>query len=292
MGITAFRFVPFKAISTSPICISALRCVISVTLFTAFAPEAFALTPEAARESCRMSVGRPIVQSCMKAAGGPANLEACRAKATPQVRACMAAALNAAHGRANVAVGIPTEAAPKTPAANALPAGFVAPPRTITDITAILDSEKPDLKTIQELKAEADANPTGKESREDLAQFYFDRGNARAQLGRLADTIADANKAIEVGRGAITANMMGRLIQLAAKQYSTAGDPKRAFDLYQRQLREVATQKGAKGYQFGANRAIAGILIQMGDIAQAEGYLRRSQPLIQEARTSGHPGWR
>ena len=239
-----------------------------------------------------MTVGRPIVQSCVKAAGGPANLEACRAKASPQVRACVMAALNAANGRANVAVAIPTEAAPKIPLGSALPAGFVAPPRTITDITAILDSEKPDLKTLEELKADADANPTGKESREDLAQFYFDRANARTQLGRLADSIADANKAVEVGRGAVTPNMMGRLIQLAALQYSAAGDPKRAFELYQRQLREVASQKGAGGYQFGANRSIAGILIQMGDIAQAEGYIRRSQPLIQEARTSGHPAKR
>ena len=68
--------------------------------------------------------------------------------------------------------------------------------------------------------------------------------------------------------------------------------PKKAFELYQRQLREVASQQGAKGFQFGANRAIAGILIQMGDIAQAEAYLRRSEPQIQEARTSGLPGKR
>lgn len=227
-----------------------------------------------------------------RAPGADANREACRAKATPQVQACVKSALNAANGRANVAVAIPTEAAPKIPVGNALPAGFVAPPRTITDITAILDSEKPDLKQIEELKSEADAKPTGKESREDLAQFYFDRGNARVQLGRLADSIADANKAIEVGRGAVTPNLMGRLISLAAQQYSAAGDPKKAFELYQQQLREVASQKGAKGYQFGANRQIAGILIQMGDVGQAEGYLRRSQPLLQEARTSGHPNMR
>ena len=46
------------------------------------------------------------------------------------------------------------------------------------------------LKKIEELKADADAVPTGKESHGDLAQFYFDRGNARAQLGRLAESIA------------------------------------------------------------------------------------------------------
>ena len=236
-----------------------------------------------------MTVGRPIVQACMRGSGGAGNFEACRAKASPQVKACVMAALNAANGRANVAVAIPAEAAPKVAPGSALPAGFVAPPRTITDITAILDSEKADLKTIEELKKAADSSPSGKESREDLAQFYFDRGNARAQLGRLADTIADANKAIEVGRGAVSALMMGRLMTLAVQQYSAAGDPKKAFEMSQRLIREISTQRGAKGYLFSANRTIAGILIQMGGIAQAEAYLRRSQPLLLEARTSGNP---
>ncbi len=264
--------------------LATLKCALAAAIVAASAP-AFALSVDAARENCRATVGRPIFQAC-KAAGG--NPEACHAQSSPKVHACVMAALNAANGRANVAVAIPAEAAPSVPAGNALPAGFVAPPRTITDIAAILDSEKPDAKKITELKADADAQP-GKESGEDLAQFYFDRGNARAQLGRLAESIADTNKAMEAGRGVISPNMMGRVIQLAALEYSAAGEPKKAFDLYQRQLREIATQKGAKGYQFGANRAIAGILIQMGDIAQAQAYLRRNDPLIQEARTSGHP---
>ncbi|MDH6259563.1 CHAT domain-containing tetratricopeptide repeat protein [Bradyrhizobium sp. BR13661] len=252
---------------------------------------AAALTQEAARENCRMTVGKPIVQACMHAGGG-ADREACRAKASPQVHACVLAALNAANGRANVAVELPKEAAPKLEPGTALPKGFIAPPRTISDITAILDSEKPNEKLIAELKADADSMPTGKEGREDLAQFYFDRANARAQLGRLAESIADANKAIEAGRGGISPRMMGRLMQLVALQYSAAGDPKKSVEMYQRQLREITTQPGAKGYQFSSYRAIAGSLIQMGDVAQAEAYLRRSQAAIQEARTSGLPGWR
>ena len=256
------------------------------------------LSKEAALERCRETVGRPIVKACMMALGGrgvpnaEANFEGCRAKASPQVKACVIAALNAANGRANVAVEAPKEVVPVAPVANAAPAGFVAPPRTISDITAILDSEKPDLKKIEQLKAAADAAPTGKESREELARFYFDRGNARSQLGRLADAIADADKSVEVGRGAVSPNLLGRLMQLQANQYATAGNPKKAFDIYQAMLREVAKLPGGKGYQFGANRAIAGILLQMGDVAQAETYVQRSQPLIQEARTSGLPGWR
>ncbi|TYO66080.1 CHAT domain-containing protein [Bradyrhizobium hipponense] len=256
---------------------------------------AAALTKEAALENCRMTVGKPIVQACMRAGGGPAggaNLEACRAKATPQVRACVMAALNAANGRANVAVELPKEVAPKLDPAAALPKGFVAPPRSIADITAVLDGEKPDEKMLAELRSDADDAPTGKESRQDLAQFYFDRANARAQLGRLAESIADADKAVEVGRGLVSANMLGRMMQLQSLQHSLAGDPKRSLEIMQRLLRESASMPGAKGLQFNTNRGIASVLIQMGDVAQAEAYLRRSLTAIQEARTSGHPNWR
>ncbi|MEH2513488.1 CHAT domain-containing protein [Nitrobacteraceae bacterium AZCC 1564] len=257
------------------------------------AQPAFAeLSKEKAIEQCRMSVGKPIVMACMRASGGMASLEACRVKATPKVKACVMAALMAANRRANVAVAVPTEAAPKLAPGMALPAGFVAPPRTISDITAILDSEKPDLKKIEETKADADAQPTGKESKQELAQFYYDRSNARGDLGRVAEAIADANKALEVGQGVISPNLKGRIIFLAGLNYMAAGDPKKALDLYLRQLREVAGQPGAKGYLFGANRQIAGLLIQTGDLAQADAYVRKNASAIQEARTSGIPQWR
>jgi CHAT domain-containing protein/tetratricopeptide (TPR) repeat protein len=272
--------------------------VLSAAVLTASAVSALALTQEAAVENCRNTIGRPFVQSCVRGMGGrqsasfEANLASCREQITPKVRACVMAAMNAANGRANVAVAAPTEAAPVAPAADALPVGFVAPPRTIADITAILDSEKPDVKKIEELKSDADDQPTGKESRGDLAQFYFDRGNARAQLGRLADSLADANKAIEVGKGAVSVNMLGRLMQLASLQYQVAGDPKKSLDILLQMQREIATAKGAKGFVFGVNRSIAGTYVQMGDVARAEATLSRSLPVLQEARTSGFPAWR
>ena len=213
------------------------RMLLAFALLLGSAGSAAALTKEAAIENCRMTVGKPIVHACMQAQGGRkagADIEGCRAKASPQVRACVMAALNAANGRANVAVEMPKEAAPKLDPGTALPKDFVAPPRNISDITAILDGEKPDAKLIAELKADADAAPTGKESRQDLAQFYFDRANARSQLGRLAESIADADKAVEVGRGAVSPNLLGRLMQLQSVQYSLAGDPKRALEVMRR----------------------------------------------------------
>ena len=198
---------------------------------------ALALTKEAAVENCRMSVGKPIVIACMR--GGGNSFEGCREKARPQVVACVIAALNAANGRANVAVAVPTEAAPKPMPGTALPAGFVAPPRTISDIRSILDGEKPDPALIERLKTAANAVPTGKETRGELSQFYFDRSAARSQLGRLAEAITDANKAIEVGRGVIDAFTMGRNTQLLALNYFYAGDLKQSLDIYLRMLRET-----------------------------------------------------
>jgi len=200
-------------------------------------------------------------------------------------------AMNAANGRANVPVAVPAEESIDLPVANALPAGFVAPPRTINDITAILDAEKPDASAIAKLKAAAEATPPTGRSKQDLAWFYYTRGNARAQLGRVNEAIEDANKAIEAARGTVDANFMGRLQQFAGLQYSFAGNPKQALAIFSGQAKDTNT-KGARGHLFGAYRQIASILVQMGDIAQADAYLRRSLALIQEARTSGLPGWR
>src|SRR5207302_9810474 len=86
-------------------------------------------------------------------------------------------------------------------------------------------------------------------------------------------------------------NLLGRLMQFVGLQYSAAGDPKGALEMFVRQGKEMDAA-GAKGYQFDSNRQIASIYLQMGDVTQAEAYLRRNMALIVEARTSGLPNWR
>ena len=122
-------------------------------------------------------------------------------------------------------------------------------------------------------------------------QIYYDRGNARARLSDLAGTIADAEKAVEIAHGAGDTNLLGRLEQFLALEYSATGDPKKALEIFQRLARDM-NGAGGEGYQFGAQLNISAILIQMGDLAQAEAYLKRNLTLIHEARTSGLPGWR
>src|ERR1700733_7046595 len=61
---------------------------------------------------------------------------------------------------------------------------FPAPPRTIADITAILDQQKPDPAAVAANKAKADAEPPVGLSGSELAHFYSERGSAAGDLGR------------------------------------------------------------------------------------------------------------
>jgi tetratricopeptide (TPR) repeat protein len=273
--------------------LASLIRLIGMTVALASLPSqpAQALTKEQAIENCRNSVGRPIVQACVKSGG---ELEACRNQAKPRVQACVVSALNAANARANVAVPLPKDQGPGKDIAKRaaeLPTSFVAPPRTINDITAILDGEKPDPAKLRKLKAEAEeAAPRGG-SPTDLARFYYRRGTARASLGQLKESIADAELATSLARKSGDANLVGRTEQFLGLRYIANGDMKRALAIFQQQAR-TSNVPGSKGYLFGAYRQIGAIMIQLGDVAQAEGYLRRSTALINEARTSGLPGWR
>ena len=105
---------------------------------------------ERARQQCGMAIVRPCVMR------------------EEQKQAARTPAPAAPKDDTNVT---PQSVAPIRPA-------FVAPPRTIADITAILDSEKPDEAKIAARKAAADVAPPQNVSAAKLAQFYYDRGNA------------------------------------------------------------------------------------------------------------------
>ena len=79
------------------------------------------------------------------------------------------------------------------------PPAFVAPPRKITDITAILDHEKPDAQKISRLRAQADVTIVGDDELK-LGDAYYGRAQARALLGRLREAAHDTERAIEFRR--------------------------------------------------------------------------------------------
>jgi CHAT domain-containing protein len=231
------------------------------------------------------------MQGMVKGGDREANLATCRAGVQPKMKACVHAALNAANGRANVAIEVYKNGKPKAEAVapgNALPAGFVPPPRTIADITAVLDNEKPDPAMLAKLKAEADSEPGKQVS---LADFYLDRGTARSLLGRNREALADGERALAAALASGDGFFGQRIRQFNGIQKMALGDIKGALQIAQFMITD-ANRPGQKGYLFNAQRMAAYILVQMGDIPQAEGYMRRSIALLQEARTSGLPGWR
>jgi len=267
----------------------------TIALVSLYLPQpAFADSFEQIQQACR-EAARPQVQTCMQTKQGTgdreSNLAACRNSAKPFVHACVQRAVQ------RTTIAKPAPAAPKADSggvpkdAVTLPAVFVAPPRSIADITAILDKEKPDAAKIAKLKADADVVPPKSASATDLAQLYYDRGNARALLGRNKEALADGLKGLEVGKGAMPFHQLYRIRQFVGMQYNAAGDPKQAVSMLQSMIRE-ADQLGRKGGLINPSRMIVSTLIGMGDVSQADAYARRVTAVVQEARSSPLPGWR
>lgn len=252
---------------------------------------AHALSMEQAVATCRETVGHAFVQACMQGKNnGPdreANLAKCRAGGKPSVRACVQAALNKANGRANVAITIDNGATKEVvDLGRALPAGFVPPPRTITDITAVFDREKPDPKAVAAMKAQADAEPQRGASGMALAHFYDDRANARLTLGRVGDSLDDTQKALPLAAG--DAQFANRVRQFLGIVRQAQGDPKGAMQAFQ-DLNRAAVAQHFIGWVLNSSWNIINNAIAIGDIARAEGALRQTTAAIAEARTSGNP---
>jgi CHAT domain-containing protein len=194
------------------------------------------------------------------------------------------------------AAGVAAPAAPKdeAPAADApieIRASFVAPPRTIADITAILDSEKPDEAQIAKLRALADGSPPKNLDGPKLAQFLFDRAGARALLSRNKDALADGLQALELGKHGMDLRFLARTRRLVAQEYQATGSPKDAIPMLQAQIGEGAVP-GRRGTLISSLRFIAQILVSMGDVSQANAYANRAEAMVQEARGSPNPNWR
>jgi len=265
----------------------AAALLVTVLLVTASIAPADALELNQAIENCRASVGKPIVMGCMRAGGG--SIEACREKASPKVKACVQSAMAASRPKADlfdpakVSAAKPEEAAADAASiAGLAPVGLVAPPRTISDITSILDQQKPDAARIVELTATADAQaPAGLKGAQ-LADFHYKRGQARVLLGRSDESLADAEAAVANMQGVDYVNVGSRYEQMLFQRLRDAGQHKRANALITKQLAAFANQ--SKGRLFGLNCALSYAQIRNGDVNAAEGYAARNRALLAEAR--------
>lgn len=74
---------------------------------------------------------------------------------------------------------------------------FTPPPRTISDITAVLDAQDPDSETIAGRLEIANAQPPEGVSPPELVSFYLKRERAARDLGRAEQQVQDLQKALE-----------------------------------------------------------------------------------------------
>tara|TARA_B100000315_G_scaffold144613_1_gene133531 strand:- start:2360 stop:5695 length:3336 start_codon:yes stop_codon:yes gene_type:complete len=116
---------------------------------------------------------------------------------------------------------ISVEAA-RTIAADLADTGLVPPPRTIRDITAVLDGRREEsLAEIERLRARADARPPDATDPGVLFEFYRLRADAAQLVGRSGQQIADLQIAVARGResfgaGSTRAEVFGRVLTNAA----------------------------------------------------------------------------
>jgi hypothetical protein len=172
-----------------------------------------------------------------------------------------------------------------------VPTAFVAPPRSIADITAILDSEKPDAAKIAARQATADTTPPSNVSTEKLAEFYFNRAAARALLARNKDALADGLQALTIAKNGLDLRFLARTRRLVAQEYKLLGDPKDAMDILEVQVREGYVP-GRMGTIINSLTFLAQISVSIGNVNQANSYASRAESMVQDARGSPNPNWR
>ncbi|CAN5725455.1 tetratricopeptide repeat protein [soil metagenome] len=163
-------------------------------------------------------------------------------------------------------------------------AGFVAPPRSVSDITAVLDGQKPDAARLAKLQTTASAVPPASLDDTALAAFHYERAEALSDLGRAQEAVAAADLSIELGRK-LSKNVF-RQQQFAVSQYAInyLGDPKRSVEL----LLDMEKSLGAAGANaeplLSVYRNLVMNLVVLGDFKTAEAYVDKSKALFEKSR--------
>lgn len=144
------------------------------------------------------------------------------------------------------------------------------PPRTIKDITRMLDHFKPDVAEVARIQALADATVPAGASRVDLFDFYNKRAEAAAQLGRVTQYVDDLVQAVAHGQentGAYARSM--RNLSIAEMQ---AGNMRDALEYNRRATKHIP--QSAMGQLIPASMLAVQQYAWLGDFPDAERSLR------------------
>ena len=160
--------------------------------------------------------------------------------------------------------------------------GFIPPPRTIKDITAILDEQAiADPEESARQVAKADEIPPATRDAKTLASFYYARGKAADAVGRQQQYVEDLRTAVQFAEKTASVNPM--LWSDLAWAESSVGNYKAAIRLMELRAR-------AQPESYGASGGLARLLSRSGDMEAAEAEKKRTLQLI--ANNRGTSPWR
>lgn len=156
------------------------------------------------------------------------------------------------------------------------------PPRSIADITAILEQQKPDPAVFAERQRAAREEPPAGASGSALAEFLTRRASTRSDLGLLAEAIGDAQRALEVAER--QTRQRGAAFQTLVSLYQMSGEPAKAIALLRRQPTGAAAAS-----RIGMQRQLVRSLVASGDVATAQVELDALVALADEAVSAASP---
>jgi CHAT domain-containing protein len=172
----------------------------------------------------------------------------------------------------------------------AAPVSFVPPPRTIDDITAILDRQKPDPAKLAANRAIADAQPPAGADPAALADFYFKRGLAATELGRTQQRLADFKQASDFAQKASLPPVKQLpILQRLTFAYDAAGDFKSALEVMRERQRLVEDGKLPKAFLFNILQNRITDSVRLGRIDVARGALAHLENLYTHSENWPNP---
>ncbi len=167
--------------------------------------------------------------------------------------------------------------------AKVAPTSLVAPPRTVSDVTAILDQQKPDPARTEQLRAAADAAVPDNLKGLQLADFYYKRG--------AGEGAARPQRRSARGCGTRGQQRQGRRLPRQSSAATNSSSMRRLRDAGQHKR---ANEISASKWRHSPPRARAGCsasttasstaAIRNGDINAAEAYAARNRTLLAEAK--------
>lgn len=156
---------------------------------------------------------------------------------------------------------------------------LVAPPRTIADITAILDQYQPDPTLAAKALALADQPVPSTTDAGTLAKFYYERGLAAERIGRNDQAIQDITTAIDYARQDRDSNIAVMLHALArVEEQAGMGLVAEAH------LREAITQSNGLGQQIVWRSTLARYYASNGKLDEAQQELERAENILARQR--------